>query len=252
MFLIGIIPIWDLDIEEISYVIEYVNILWKDSYQSVLVQILSAIMFVVLLIFRKKSNPFLWWLTLLLSIGFITFIFLWFKVFDHHDYYLINQLIFMISIFLTFFYLIKKNYRKLYQNIIFRLSLALVLIYNINQCSKNINHRYHGWPNEKHLKHTKALEDITPYLRSLEISQEDTVAFMHDPSLNISLYLMGQKGYTNFASNLKDSNDIAQRIKMGVKYIIINDSSLFEENYLKPFLYNQIGQHQNIHIFKVR
>ena len=93
LFLIGVLPIWDLNMEQIKHVIEYANVLWKDSYQSVLMQVLSILMFAVILIFRKKNNPYLWWFTVLLSVGFVAFIILWFQVFDNHDYYLINQLV---------------------------------------------------------------------------------------------------------------------------------------------------------------
>ena len=250
LFLIGILPIWGSDIKQFWHIIEYVNILWKTSYQSIPVQLLSGAMFVILLFSRKKNNQFLWWFTLILSFGFLAFIMLWFQVFDHHDYYLINQLIFMMSIFLTFFYFVQKNYKKVYSNIFFRSGLVIILFYNIVQCSQNIHARYYGWPNDNHLKYTKALENITPYLRSLKISEKDKVMFMNDPSLNISLYLMGQKGYTDYGFN-HTTEDMDNKIELGVKYLILNDSSLLNENYLKPYLQNKIGQYKNIHIFKV-
>ncbi len=250
LFLIGILPIWESDSEQFWHIVEYVDVLWKTSYQSVLIQILSAIMFIIVLFFRKKNNQFLWWLTLMLCFGFLAFISLWFQVFDHHDYYLINQLIFMSSIFLAFFYFVKKNFQKVYTNIFFRLTLVIILFYNVDQCSQIINLRYYGWPNENYLRDMKALEDITPYLRSLKVNKEDKVIFMSDPSLNISLYLMGQSGYTDYGS-YHNAEDINKKIKLGVKYIILNDSTLLEENYLKPYLQNPIGQYQNIHIFKL-
>lgn len=252
LFLIGILPIWDLNTEQVMHIVEYANLLWKDSYQSIFMQVTSAFMFGLILILRRKNSLYLWWFTVFLSIGFVAFIILWFQVFDNHDYYLINQLVFMIAILISFFYLIKKNYKKIYQNIFFRLLLIVVLVLNISHCKNIIDARYYGWQNAQHLKYTKVLESITPYLRNnLQISSEDTVIFMNDHSFNISLYLMEQKGYTNFDTELRDYTSISKKIEAGVKYIMLNDSSLLEKEYLKPFIQNKVGQYKNIQIFKV-
>ena len=252
LFLIGILPIWDISWEKIKHVIEYANILWKTSYQSVLVQVLAGLMYFIVLFFRKKNHPLLWWGTLILSLGFVAFIALWFQVFDNHDYYLINQLIFMVVIFLSFFYLIKKNYPGLAENVFFRLILVAILVVNVSNCRKVIHLRYYGWPNEDYLKYDQALEDITPYLRNeLHISEKDKVFFLHDQSFNISLYLMDQKGYTDYGGLLKDTAFVNRKIAEGVKYLFINDSSLLGEPYLKPYVNNRIGKYKNIFIYKL-
>ncbi len=62
---------------------------------------------------------------------------------------------------------------------------------------------------------------------------------------------MEQKGYTNFASRLKDSLFIKEKIELGAKYLFVNDSTYIEANYLKPFLKNKVGTYRNVNIYKL-
>jgi hypothetical protein len=253
MFLIGILPIWDLDRVNIKFILDSVNLLWKDSYQSLMIQAISVLMFLVVLIFRKKNHPLIWWATVILATGFVSFVLLWFQVFNNHDYYIVNQLIFMIAVFISFFYLIRKSWSRLWKNVFFRLVLLLVLVLNVSHCRYIIHLRYYDWPNKHYTQYTKALEDITPYLRNeLGISSEDTVLFIDDPSLNISLYMIEQRGYTNFSKKLTDTAFINEKILQGAKYLFVNDSALLGEPYLIPYTHDRIGKYKNICIFRLR
>ncbi len=183
MFLIGILPIWMDDLARIKHIIDNIQILWIDSYQSSIIQVVAIIMYLFIIILKKYNQKHLWLISIFLSFGFISFIILWFDVFDNHDYYLINQLIFMISIFITFFFALKQYNLKIFNSTIFRFTLFILLIINIIHCKKVIKLRYNGWPNQYHLNVTKPLETITPYLRSIGIKYKDTVLFIQDPSV---------------------------------------------------------------------
>ncbi len=252
MFLIGILPIWLDDIARLKHILQNIQLLWIDSYQGISIQITAVIMFLLIILLKKYNNKHLWWINLFLFIGFIGFIILWFDVFDNHDYYLINQLIFMISIFVSFFFSLKKYNLKIFNHAAFRLVLFILLIFNIIHCKNVIKLRYNGWPNQHHLTVVKPLETITPYLRSIGITDKDTVLFIQDPSLNISLYLMEQKGYTNFAAKIENVDFIKEKINSGAKYLFVNDPNYLNKDYLKPFLKNRVGAYENIMIYKVK
>ena len=253
LFLIGILPIWELDKTQILHIIDYSYSLWLDSYQSIFMQILSAVMFVTLIFTKRKNNTYLWWISVILSFGFLLFVLLWFSVFDNHDYYLINQLIFMMSILVTFFYFLKKNYPKVYHSFLFKGVLLVLLALNISHSKNIIDLRYYGWPNNKAQLYIENFRNIRTYFRNvLKINPKDKVIFIHDPSFNIALYLMEQKGYTDFGTELDDYASVNDKINKGVKYIIINDSSLLQKDYLKPFLYNQIGEFNKLRIFEIK
>ncbi len=251
IFLIGILPVWKLSLAKISGIIHYVRVLWLNSYQSKIIQVIAVILFLFVIVSYKKSQKFLWYFMVLLGVGFILYLMLFFQVFNHHDYYLINQLIFMLSIFTAFFYLLKKHYPRLFKSWVFRVLLVLLLVYNVNLCAKNIYNRYHvPWMNQ-HLIRTKGLEHITPYLRSLGIKRTDPMLVEDDPSFDITLYLMDQKGYTTFGGRFRDSLEIRKEIKKDLKYMIVTDSSLLHKPYLQPFIRDQIGRWNKFYIYKL-
>jgi len=253
IFLIGILPIWKIGGLHIQEIIHYVRVLWLNSYHSEWMQVISVLLLAVLILYYKKVHKFLGVFTFFLTIGFFIFLVLFFQVFAHHDYYLTNQLILMISIFTSFFYFLKTHYNKIFKSLIFRFLLLILLVYNVKICANNIHNRYHvKWENP-HLTTTITLEHITPYLRSLGVKRTDPMLVEQDGSFDISLYLMDQKGYTTFGGKFKDSAEIHQAIiHRNLKYLLVTDSNLMKKDYLKPFLYDQIGKYKNNYIFKLK
>lgn len=249
LFLIGILPIWDLDSERVSLIFEHAKILWFESYHSSFIQYLSFLLLLTIIVFNKKVNRVLILVTGFLTLGFILFILLWFDVFAQHDYYLVNQLILMIAIFVTFFHLLKTNFQKFFANRWFRLALLLILVWNVSHCKENIYGRYHGWQNDRHRLNTLNLENITPYLDSVGVSYNDKVLFISDGSFNIPLYLMNRKGYT--VKEYQSEETILSRLKR-VDYLICNDSSYAERLFIKEHVEKQIGEYKNISIYSLK
>ncbi|MBN1251054.1 MAG: hypothetical protein JXR51_07405 [Bacteroidales bacterium] len=120
---------------------------------------------------------------------------------------------------------------------------------NISHCRENINVRYNGWPNDKHRANTEALETITPFLNSIDITYNDKVLFMSDGSFNISLYLMNRKGYT--ATNNSSEKRIMKQLNL-VDYLIVNDTSYVSIPYLKARIDKPIGTYKNISIYSLK
>ena len=109
---------------------------------------------------------------------------------------------------------------------------------------------YYNWLQWDYDNHLKAYETITPYIRSLGIKRSDKVISIPDESINITLYLMDQKGFDDFGFNdLKDGNRIKKFEELGAKYLFLNDSTYTSKNWLKPYLKNKIGSYQNISIY---
>src|SRR5690606_15491488 len=92
------------------------------------------------------------------------------------------------------------------------------------------------WFHTDYRDHKQAFEFITPYLRSLGITRNDRVLSWSDPSINISLYLMDQKGFSAFGY---DALPLQDRIKLyarnDVKYIILDNLGDNNEP-LEPYL----------------
>ena len=98
----------------------------------------------------------------------------------------------------------------------------------------------------------KAYETITPYLREIGIRRDDIVASIPDQSPNISLFFMDQKGYTSLyqdGKSIKEQLDFF--INRGARYLIINDTSLYQEENFEEYRKKKIGQYFNIEVFEL-
>jgi len=251
IFLIGILPIWNYNIGQINHVLEYARILWLNSYQSKLLQSIAGASFIFVLLNRKKLHTHLLQFLILLSLGFLLYLILWFQVFDNHDYYLINQLLLMKVVLIAALLVLKDKKPQIYQSHLLKILAIILLIYNIQTCAHNIQTRYNGWPNEKHIKYYRALESIEKSGIMNHIGLNEKVLVIDDPSFNISLYLINRKGFTNAIGKLKDSAEIAEKINLGYKYLFINDTMMLNAKYIQPFIHTKVGKYQNIHVFSL-
>lgn len=267
IFLTGILPIWDFPHDRVIYVWNTFrhNIIY--SYYNKLMLHFIIICFGLCLFFYKKTNRFLLVINIFMAIGIIMFLILWYDVLDVHDYYLTNLLIFTVITLFNFFIMCKNV--KLLQSKIFVGFFVLFLIWNIFYAAACNSIKYFS-PSEKTIyswvlkkewldrmrwyhwnygNHIKALETIEPYNRSLGIKRTDFVVSIPDQSINISLYLMDQKGFTDYGYGPWGEEKMRRLIKMGAKYLFINDKKIYDETYLQPFIKNKIGTYQNIDIY---
>ncbi|MEI7595979.1 MAG: glycosyltransferase family 39 protein [Bacteroidota bacterium] len=271
LFLQGILPIWKMNALQIKTmaVALYNDLL--PSFLNITALFIVLFMFIFSLINYKKANKFLISVNVITFAGVFAFIILFFQVFNVHDYYLVNLLIIIPLTILTFLDLIKKNYpnfleiKSIKTLAVIALSMLIYHTAVINRMKYNAKDRivkasifidkttfdYWDWYHWYYSYSFKALETVKPYLRSLGIKRSDKVISIPDPTPNISLYLMDQKGFTDFGYAEKGEERIIKFKEMGAKYLIIFDPSLVNQEYLKPFLKNQIGTYDNISIFKL-
>lgn len=253
IFLIGILPIWELNsvqIKEITNaIIEHIK--WDYFRQET--EIIFAGMLLALFAFYKKANKLLLFLTSIITVGFSLFIILFFQALKDHDYYTLDMSVLIPFIILTFFIFIKDNFIKVYNSLLLKFIVLSFLIHNVDFARRRINDRYSatGWQNENYFKYTKPFEEITPYIRSIGIKKEDKVLSLSDQSINITLYLMNQKGWTNYGNYAGDSLKIKKTIELGAKYLFIHNKETYKEKNIIPFIKNKIGEFKNVEIYKL-
>ncbi len=252
IFLVGILPIWDLTREQIISHFVSINEHIKWDYIKKETAIAIVLIFALSLAFFRKIPKYLLFLLISLSIGLFLFINLFFQPLQGHDYYVINMLILIPVVLLTFFILLRDNYSKIYSSLIFRILLIVFFVRNVQFAETRIKERYHPdhWMNYQYTNHFKVYSEIEPYLDSIGIKKTDKVISVPDYSFNISLYSMNRKGWTNF-DPLNDSLKIAQRINLGAKYLLIQDSIMIKKEYMQPFIQNKIGAFKGVEIFKL-
>lgn len=274
IFLQGFFPIWDLTYSKILLnANKLYNVLSKAYFYSIPLFLFFSLIVYYLLNF-KKSNKFHYFLIVSMLIGIVLYILLWFKAFTVHDYYLINLLIIIPIGLCVFLYYLKKTNSKIFYHKklkIFSAIFLLFLIYNTSvvnrmkysssdvmvQNSFVVNYKtmeYWKWYHDNYYAHFKSLSEIEVYLDSIGVQKNDTVISIPDQSINISLYLLGRKGFTDFGYNhLKGYNQRIDYFKLqGAKYLIINDTSIINNTEIKKYTQNLIGTFNNIRIYDLQ
>lgn len=270
-FLQNIFPIWEIDTAQRAYIFDsFYNLLLPSFFNKLAVGIV-LLLFITLLIFYKKTNRFLTHICIICFIGMVFYFFLWFQAFDVHDYYLTNLIIFIPLVTLTFFEFLKRNYPDLFHSNGLKIALSLMIAFLVTQTALKNRLKYDS---RKYIDSTlfiskaerelreyyhwaygnnfKAFETIKPYLRSIGIVRTDKVICFADESINISLYLMDQKGYTKYGyAALSDIERVKFAISRGCKYLILRNDQVNIMDELQPFLTHQIGHYQNINIYSL-
>ena len=192
-------------------------------------------------------------------------------IYSVHDYYLIEVCLLIPPLFLSLAEYSKREFQRLYQSKTTKVILVIILSFSvlhsivwmkikynfkktvltnilISEHAINLNNWYHWDYSNKF----KAYETIKPYLRSIGIKRDDVVVSIPDQSPNISLFFMDQKGYTSLYKgdkSIKEQLDFF--INRGAKYLIINDTSLYQKEDFKAYRKNKVGEYYNIEIFKL-
>lgn len=243
--LLGILPIWKLGPYDIYMVCRNALMEWAMYIYNPLVWIIvigSAYLF-----FRnlRRINPMLRLITVLFILGSFIYCLLWFEAFRDHDYYMLTPIVFPAFLMIAILNLFEsdltiKNVKR--KRVIFIGILILSIGYNgFMQHNRYYNPDYNTV--------NKDLYTVEPYLRSIGIQRTDLVVSVPDPSLNNSLYLMNNPGWTE---EFTDKNyNIYYFIDLGAKYLIVNDSAYAKNELYSRFMKNKIGEYKSISIYKL-
>ena len=270
IFLHGILPIWGIDAATRQVVLgKFIKELLPQFFNVPALLIVLA-MFVSLFLFYKKSSKFFLFLNLMAYAGCAGFLVLFFQVFDVHDYYLLNLLIIIPLTVIAFLDLVRRNFPTIFNNIFLKIVAAIGVAILLYMGAVHTRMKYD--PRQPFVQksilvsrekiaqwiswsdycgtYNKAFETITPYLRDLGIQRDDLVYSTPDGTINMSLYLMDQKGFSDFyIGGIPEDQRIATVKALRARYLIINDSTLYRRPFLAPWIKRRIGTYKNVEIF---
>jgi len=270
IFLHGILPVWGIDsAARLEIWSKLFKVLLPEFFTIPALLLVMAI-FISLFVFYRKINRFFLFLSLLVFLGCIGFMLLFFQVFNVHDYYLINLLIFIPLPVIAFLDLLKRHYPSLFNSVFLKVTAAMGLAILLYIGAVNTRMRYYprqdfvqksilvnkenisqwiGW-SDYCGTYFNAFKTITPYLRSLGIKRNDLVYSTPDGTINVTLYLMDQKGFSDFyIGDIPEDKRIETVKSLGVRYLIINDTTICRKPFLLPYLKHKVGSYLNVEIF---
>ncbi|MBK8369098.1 MAG: glycosyltransferase family 39 protein [Bacteroidetes bacterium] len=271
VFLMETLPIWKMK----DKVIETARLLYNEQFAMFLSKASLFILLIMMacVFLKMKALSFYMKVSIVFSvISFFAFIILFFQVFNVHDYYLINSMFLPVIILAAvgeILNTIKINIEN--RKVVFILSLVVFInvgysasklrLRNINQDGfmkynpfiTNEEKNFSDWFHYNYDVTLKPLETITPQLRSFGINRNDLVLSAPDPSFNISLYLMDQKGFTATSDVVvSDSTTIKNYIEKGLKYVVLNDTTLYSKSAILKAHAFKILDYKNIGVYKVK
>ena len=209
-------------------------------------------------------------IVLAILVGTIIYILCWFNSLLYHDYYLINLIILPLISVIGMILFIKNKWNNWFISTKAKWVIGIVTIFSICYGANNLRMRYSQemkysnafvslfnskyevgvWYYGAHNRSGDSVNGIESYLKGIGINENDLVICASDPSFCIELYLINRKGWTGYNLN-NNFNNINKLKNKGAKYIIVTNPKHLEDDKLKPFIKDKIGQFKKASIFKL-
>lgn len=251
--LVEIRPIWILSAETIKDTLLAVSVMFRTgNYHYRFLLIAAALLFILNLVLWRKHNRLFSWLVLLTFTGGASFSLLFFRSLRLHDYYQLNNLIIVVLILVNFFLFIREQQTRIFNSWITKSATLALLLFLVIKCNTFLEKQYYGgWFWDYSIEHyNNRYGEITPYLRSLGIEREDKVYCTYDPSINISLYLMDQKGFTDFYQRVRPFSEKVEFFgQKGMKYVLVGDYDTIDKDPEEIGLV-KIGEYNGVGIYR--
>lgn len=276
VFLLTILPIWDMSDEDFITSLKQLFNTWFPLFLSKPIFFLFTVLVMFVSSNFKKLDTFLRISFVCSAVFFVLYILFFFWVFSVHDYYLINLMIFPVVTLVCFSDIVRQTSFTITNLTFIRTFVICVVIFSASYAAAVYRLRtiqddkmsswfpfiskeeadlssYLFWSYGNDIKR---IENIKPALRQYGIKREDKIVSIPDGSFDISLYFMDQKGYTINRDHLIHDTTVADRFfSRNIKYVVLSDTSLKKEiafrrvqDKLEPFfMFNN-----QVQVFKVK
>ena len=89
------------------------------------------------------------------------------------------------------------------------------------------------------------------YLKNdIGMKNDDKIISLPDESFNVSLFLSGYDGWTDF-KKYHTPEAIDHLIQKGANYLLISNDNLLNKKYLQPFIRDSVGDFEGIRIYRL-
>ncbi len=247
---------WSIEPDQRLYVFNNIVRKWFHDFSYPLTLQSIKILGLAALLTPFWQNRFTYLSLLLISVGSLAFYLLWFRQFEHHDYYVIEMVLLPVVILFSFFSILKKRLPKLVQSWIFRLVLLAILIANVVYAQDRIQWRYQ--PEEVFMRHfnpsllkTTALRN---FLKEHGIQYPTKVVSVPDQSPNNSLYALNLMGWTElYLGRDMFADKVKAHAREGAQYLIISEDRYLKAEDMQAVLTYPVATFDNsVHIFDLR
>lgn len=265
----NIYPLWIVPQEQLKPLLSEVQVFASYVFFSRPVIVLLFGVGTINLFLWKKLPPLAYWGNLVILSASALYFVLWAPLLGVHDYYYVALLALFIGVFMPFLWFVKSHHPKVFGGYVFKMVLAGFLVYNFLYCNAVVRlktgtapEREYAivgndefvermqWANWDTQDNLKRFERMPPYLETIGIKPDDKIISLPDFSFNTTLYLSGHRGWTNELKFSKPE-EIERLRQKGAAYLFISDPAVLQEEYVRPFIHQKIGNFEGVDIFKL-
>ncbi|MEZ4829165.1 MAG: glycosyltransferase family 39 protein [Bacteroidia bacterium] len=212
------------------------------------------ILLAVALAFILWNSRKLIWITvsipLLLCLGGIAHLAIFFWLIGGHEYYHLVNLSGASAILVAGAYMLNQKHPRISRHIFTRLIFSAFLVANIIYTRERMKEYYD--PANSYFREKPAFyqQEFKDYLSSIGLKENQYVISIPDRSPNNTLYLLRKRGWSSF-NNPKHYGNAMQRWtgKYGEIFLILSDTTLRSDTLLQPALYDKAGTYSDMEIY---
>jgi len=248
IFLTHIRPYWETNPAEFAIINSQIFDYWAPHYFHALVWWVAGFAF-VLNFWLTWKNRYLFWLNLLVPLGFFAFLVLMYKQLYFHDYYLVVPMMgpaMVIGIFVGALW--TRFPHKIFRGALLFLLLAFV---GRNALFARAMMRFRYFDTTYNYVNYD-LEKVQVKLREKGIPRTDLMIVLPDNSPNNTLVLVDQYGFTGFQGENETGESLRRYVDKGVKWLTITDTAYLHKEHLKPFTRDTFLRYNDIHVFQLQ
>lgn len=250
-FLTHITPYWQLSIEDRASVWNMIQHYWYAHYYPKPFHWIGAFLMVFGWISYKKSDKFIYYISVFSFLGSAAYFILFFKQFRDHDYYFI---LISFSIFISIlnaFIVIYNHLKNEKMKWALAALLCIGLIHGALRVESQLDGRYHL---KDHVYFTRVYTSILASKSDIQkaIPMNKRVVVYPDNSVNGSLYALERYGWTipnAEESYVKERLDLLGFYEGDQIWILITNPESVEQNYLAEFLGEKKGEFGDLQLF---
>ncbi len=198
----------------------------RETFAIPLLCIVSS-MLVLLVLFKSKINPVLWFISMINTLGFFMFLSIMIAQFKYHDYYIIALLPVVVLNWIAWANFFTNNaFIKWWMRIIIFAGIIWAFLFQFNYGYKQLTDRYTvGTYWEQSQQNAEDYLEFKNMLNKKGINRNQCVLVGYDGAPNNVLYLLNLRGYR--ISKDHDKSSIRNFIKSSKPYYFISNDSAF-------------------------
>ena len=259
-------PIWVLDAQKIQSILNEIATFMVPLFWGWPALVMIMVAFFINLFSFKKLPLFAWLASLVVFIGGIAYMLLWFPLMGIHDYYYVVLIIVFPATIIPMIYALglqKHQNLKSFNFLIPAVLIAFILVNNYPtiRVKTGANKPYEpvltvsnflgdiAWFNQDYKDKWKPLYQMRKDLDSLGIDKTDKVIVLPDFSFNTGLYMIDQKGWSSY---LEPNASLVQAyIEHGAKFLFIlnNDEQYYA--IFEPYIVREIPTPNNVKLYEI-